>query len=118
MLMGQTETTKIKAQSYLFHLLNGNSMLSKELLQSIVVQIPIYLVKMETCLYNNRLDEAAEYAAKIKSAFHLLRSNQLVEAYERALNENAFQQPEAMKKLIADLKKQSFEFLSSLSCAA
>ena len=93
-------------------------MLSQELLESIVNQIPIYLVKMETSLYNNRLDEAAEYAAKIKSAFALLRSNQLVTAYENALNENAFQQPIAMKKQIEDLKKLSFDFLKALSCEA
>jgi hypothetical protein len=116
--MKQAETTKNQAQNYLFHLLNGNSLLSQELLESIVNQVPIYLINMERCLFENRIDEAAEYASKIKSAFGLLRSNQLVEAYENALNNNTFQQPEAMKKEINDLKKLSFEFLNTLSCVA
>jgi hypothetical protein len=116
--MRPVETRKNQAKSYLFHLLNGNSILSQELLESIVNQIPVYLLKMETCLYDNRLDEAAEYASKIKSAFGLLRSNQLVAAYETALNENAFQQPIAMKKQIEDLKKLSFDYLKTLSCEA
>jgi len=116
--MKLSETRKNQAKSYLFHLLNGNSILSQELLESVVHQVPIYLVKMETSLHNNRLDEAAEYASKIKSAFSLLRSNQLVEAYENALNENTFQQPQAMKNQIEHLKKLSFEFLKTLSCEA
>jgi len=116
--MKSIESSRNQAKSYLIHLLNGNQLMSQQLLEGLVQQIPIYIIKMESALNENNIDIAAEYASKIKSAFALLRSTDLEMAYENAFNSEDNKELHLLKDRINVLKLQSFEFLNNLTAAA
>jgi HPt (histidine-containing phosphotransfer) domain-containing protein len=117
-VMKSIESSRNQAKSYLIHLLNGNQLMSQQLLEGLVQQIPIYIIKMESALNENNIDIAAEYASKIKSAFALLRSTDLEMAYENAFNSEDNKELHILKDRINVLKLQSFEFLNNLTAAA